>query len=46
MAGAKIIQIGTATFIKPDIGLDIVEGINEYLDKRGYKDVNEIIGIV
>lgn len=46
LAGATVIQIGTGSFIKPDIALDVINGINEYLDDQGYKSVNDIIGIV
>lgn len=37
MAGASAIQVGTANFIKPDICLDIIEGIEEYMKKRKLK---------
>lgn len=46
MAGATCIQVGTANFINPKIGLDIVDGINEYMDKEGIKSLDEIRGII
>ncbi|NLD16911.1 MAG: dihydroorotate dehydrogenase [Tissierellia bacterium] len=46
LAGATVIQVGTATFMKPDIGLDIIDGIEKYLEEQGIDDVNKIIGIV
>ena len=46
MAGAKVIQIGTASFINPNIAADIVDGINQYLDSEGIASVEDIIGIV
>ncbi len=46
MAGASLIQIGTANFVKPDICLDIINEITEFMDKEGIKDLNEIRGIV
>lgn len=46
MAGATAIQVGTANFIKPDITLDIINGIKEFLIKENIKDLNEIRGII
>jgi len=34
IAGASAIQIGTANFLKPDITLDIIKGIENYLTER------------
>ena len=44
LAGASAIQIGTANFIDPTITVKVADGINNYLDRHGYKSVNEIIG--
>lgn len=44
LAGASAIQIGTANFIDPCITVKVAEGINEYLDRHGYKSATEIIG--
>lgn len=44
MAGATAVEIGTANFIDPTTTICVIEGINEWLDKHGVKDVNEIIG--
>lgn len=46
MAGASLIQVGTANFIKPDICMDIINGIDEFMEKEKIKDINEIIGII
>ncbi|AWI06999.1 dihydroorotate dehydrogenase [Clostridium drakei] len=46
MAGATAIQVGTANFIKPDICLDIINGIKNYMEKENIKDLCEIRGIV
>ena len=46
MAGATAIQVGTANFIKPDISIDIIDGIKEFMDKEGIKDLEEIRGII
>ncbi|SKA81467.1 dihydroorotate dehydrogenase (NAD+) catalytic subunit [Clostridium sp. USBA 49] len=45
MAGAYAVQIGTANFLKPDICLDIIYGIEKFLNDNGIKSLNEIRGI-
>jgi dihydroorotate dehydrogenase (NAD+) catalytic subunit len=32
--------------VDPTISVKVAEGINEYLDRHGYKSVQEIVGIV
>jgi dihydroorotate dehydrogenase (NAD+) catalytic subunit len=44
LAGATAIEIGTANFIDPAVTVKVAEGINEYLDRHGFKSVKEIIG--
>lgn len=44
LAGASAIQIGTANFIDPTVTLKVADGINDYLERHGYKSVKEIIG--
>jgi dihydroorotate dehydrogenase (NAD+) catalytic subunit len=44
LAGASAVQVGTANFIDPQISLKIIDGINEYLDRKGVKNVQEIVG--
>lgn len=44
MAGATAIQVGTANFIDPAATVKIIDGMNEWLDRHGCKDVHEIIG--
>ncbi|MBK5242234.1 dihydroorotate dehydrogenase [Clostridium sp.] len=46
MVGATAVQVGTANFIKPDICIDIIEGIEEYMLSEGIKDLSEIRGII
>ena len=46
MAGATAVQVGTATFTKPDIALDIIEGIEAFMEKEGITNLSEIRGIV
>ena len=44
LAGATAIQIGTANFIDPTVSIGVIDGINNYLDRHGFKSVQEIIG--
>ena len=44
MAGATAIEIGTANFIDPTTTIRVIDGMNEWLDNHGVKDVHEIIG--
>jgi dihydroorotate dehydrogenase (NAD+) catalytic subunit len=44
MAGASAVQVGTATFANPRAPLDVLEGLERWLDSAGVADVREIIG--
>ncbi len=44
LAGASAIQVGTANFIDPAVTVKIADGIDDYLDRHGYKSVKDIIG--
>lgn len=44
LAGATAVEIGTANFIDPSITVKVVDGINDYLDRHGFKSVRDIIG--
>lgn len=46
MAGATLVSVGTANFHNPHVTMDIVDGIQGYLDKYGVADINELIGVV
>jgi dihydroorotate dehydrogenase (NAD+) catalytic subunit len=44
LAGSSAIQIGTANFINPAVTMEILDGINAYLDQNGYKSIKDLIG--
>ena len=46
MAGAKAVEVGTANFLDPSITTKIVDGLEDYCNRHGIKDINEIIGII
>ena len=45
LAGASAIEIGTANFLDPTVSVKVAKGIDEYLEKHGFKSVNEIVGL-
>ncbi len=46
LAGASAVQVGTASFIDPQASVKILEGIENYLVKKGFSDIKEIIGYI
>ncbi|MGB9744554.1 MAG: dihydroorotate dehydrogenase [Desulfurella sp.] len=45
LAGASLIQIGTANFVEPDISLKIIDGIRRYLENEEIDDVSKLVGL-
>lgn len=46
MAGSSCIQVGTANFINPKIGLEIIDGIEAFMKRERIKTLDEIRGII
>jgi dihydroorotate dehydrogenase (NAD+) catalytic subunit len=46
LAGASAVQIGTASFIDPQASVKILDGIEDYLLKKGFSDIKEIVGYI
>jgi len=44
LAGSSAIQVGTANFIDPEIPVKIVDGIEDYMQRHGVKEVSELVG--
>ena len=44
MAGARAVSVGTANFHDPFISVKIAAGIGKFLERKGIRDVNEIVG--
>ncbi len=44
IAGATAVQVGTANFVNPRATIDIIEGIERYLDKYNISHMGELIG--
>ena len=46
MAGARLVEIGTANFIEPRIMPRIIEELKIYVEKEGLSSIEDIIGIL
>jgi dihydroorotate dehydrogenase (NAD+) catalytic subunit len=44
IAGARAVQIGTANFVDPGVYQRILAGLKEYLARKGFDDVNQVVG--
>ncbi|MDE7297404.1 MAG: dihydroorotate dehydrogenase [Lachnospiraceae bacterium] len=46
MAGATMVAVGTANFFNPRATLDVIEGIERYMESNKVEDIHELIGCV
>ena len=46
MAGANAIQIGAAMFYNPKAPIEVIDGMQQWMQDNGVKDINEIVGTV
>ena len=46
LAGASAVSVGTANFHNPGVTMEIVNGIEEYMERQGFESVDEMVGIV
>jgi dihydroorotate dehydrogenase (NAD+) catalytic subunit len=44
MAGARAVQVGTATFLNPSAALDVLEGIQAFLRNKSLESPDDIVG--
>lgn len=44
MAGATMVSVGTANFHNPRATMDVLQGIERYMEQYHIEDINEIIG--
>jgi dihydroorotate dehydrogenase (NAD+) catalytic subunit len=44
IAGAVAVQIGTANFVNPQSALEIIAGIECYLERQGIRDIAQLVG--
>ncbi|OGO20657.1 MAG: dihydroorotate dehydrogenase B catalytic subunit [Chloroflexi bacterium RBG_16_50_9] len=45
MAGASAVQVGSATFRNPRASLDVLEGIQEFMQKEGISKLSGLVGM-
>lgn len=44
LAGASLVQIGTALFVDPDVAVEVQTGIAAYLERHGVERLSELVG--
>jgi dihydroorotate dehydrogenase (NAD+) catalytic subunit len=44
IAGATAIQVGTANFVNPRATIDIIKGLEAFLEEKGITDIKELVG--
>jgi dihydroorotate dehydrogenase (NAD+) catalytic subunit len=44
LVGARAVQIGTANFVDPRTAAALIDGLDHFLDERGYRSINDFIG--
>jgi dihydroorotate dehydrogenase (NAD+) catalytic subunit len=44
MAGASAVQVGTASLANPKAPLEVLEGIEAFMQQEGVKDISELVG--
>ena len=44
LAGASVVQVGTAIFKDPLAALQIIDGVKDYLERHNMKSIDELIG--
>ncbi len=45
LAGASAVQVGTATFVRPDAATSVVQGIKRYLSEHDLSSPTQLIGL-
>lgn len=46
LAGANAVSVGTANFYNPAVTMEIVDGIEKYMQAQGFDSVADMVGIV
>jgi len=45
MAGATAIQMGTATMVNPNAPLEVVDGLQRFMESEGINEIAELVGV-
>lgn len=46
LAGATMVAVGAANFSNPTATIDVIDGIERYMEDNDVKDINELVGAV
>lgn len=46
LCGASAIQVGTGNFIDPTATIKVLEGIEDYMQRHGFSDVKDMVGLI
>ena len=46
LAGATAVEVGTANFVDPAVTMKIIDYMDNYCNRHGIEDINDIIGII
>lgn len=46
MAGASALQVGTMTFANPKAMIEIIDGLEAFMKRKGYKSIDEMKGLI
>ena len=46
LAGASAVAVGAANFYNPNSTIDIIDGIEKYMDDHGIEKIKDIVGAV
>lgn len=44
LAGASAVQLGTYNFVDPKATIKVIEGIEDYMQRHGVRDLSELVG--
>lgn len=44
LAGASAVEVGTYNFVEPSVTTQIVDGIEDYMHRHGFTDIQDLIG--
>ena len=46
LAGASAVAVGTANFVHPGVAMDIIQGLEQYLQEKDLANIRELVGKV
>ncbi|MCM1076773.1 MAG: dihydroorotate dehydrogenase [Bacteroides sp.] len=46
LAGARAVEIGTANFVDPAVTMKVIDFMEDYCQRHGVKEINELVGCI